>query len=78
MLMKHKRQVAVRKVTEQLINMLYNNIICDNGTEGFEGWCEDGDVFSDKPEYEKECIALMKEVAPIIDGLTYGHLNFGY
>ena len=76
--MKHKRQVAVLKVTEQLIGMLTNNIIEDCGTESFEGWCEDGAVFADAPLYEEECIALMKEVAPIIDGLTYGHLNFGY
>ena len=25
-----------------------------------------------------ECIALMKEVVPGIDTITYNHLNFGY
>ena len=76
--MKHSRQVAVRLVAEQIINMLTNNIIEDNGTEGFEGWCEDGDVFCDHPTYQDECIKLMKEVAPIVDNLTYNHINFGY
>lgn len=77
--MKHTRQVAVRMVAEQIIAMLDNNLLNDCGTESFEGWCEDGDVFRHlNPAYEAECIALMKEVAPIVDGLTYGHLNFGY
>ena len=76
--MKHARQVAVRLVAEQIINMLTNNILEDNGTEGFEGWCEDGDVFSEHPTYQDECIKLMKEVSPIVDELTYNHINFGY
>ena len=39
---------------------------------------EDGAVFSGHPTYQAECIALMKEVAPVIDTITYNHLNFGY
>ena len=76
--MRHKHQVAVRAVANQLINMLTNNILEDNGTETFEGWCEDGEVFNDHPAYKEECVALMKEVAPLVDELTYNHLNFGY
>ena len=77
--MKHTRQVAVLHVTEQLINMLTNNIVEDNGTESFECWCENGTVFEKlNGKYHEEAVALMKEVAPIVDGLTYGHLNFGY
>jgi hypothetical protein len=71
-------QVAVREVTNQIVNMLTNNILEDNGTESFEGWCENGEVFNDHPSYKKECVALMKEVAPIVDNLTYNYLNFGY
>lgn len=76
--MAHMRQVAVRAVANQLINMLTNNILEDNGTESFEVWCEDGEVFNDHPSYKEECVALMKEVAPIVDQLTFNHLNFGY
>ena len=38
--MTHMHQVAVRRVADQIINMLTNNILEDNGTESFEGWCE--------------------------------------
>lgn len=77
--MRHIHQVAVKAVANQVINMLTNNILEDNGTEPFEGWCEDGEVFNGMaPEYKEECVALMKEVAPIVDDLTYNHINFGY
>ena len=76
--MTHMHQVAVRAVANQLINMLTNNILEDNGTESFEGWCEDGEVFNDHPSYKEECVALMRKVAPLVDELTYNHLNFGY
>lgn len=76
--MTHIDQVAIRAVTEQVINMLTNNIIEDNGTESFEEWCEDGAVFSEHPSYQPACIELMKKVAPIVDQLTFNHLNFGY
>ena len=77
--MKHIHQVAVREVTNQVVNMLTNNVLEDNGTESFEGWCEDGAVFGHLSQaYREECINLMKEVAPIVDQLTYSHLNFGY
>lgn len=76
--MTHMHQVAVREVTNQLVNMLTNNILEDNGTETFEGWCEDGEVFNAHPTYKEECVPLMKKVAPLVDELTYNHLNFGY
>lgn len=79
--MGHIRNVAVKAVTEQVINMLTNNIIEDNGTESFVGWCEDGDVFDLNGlsgDYLKEAIAMMKAVAPIVDELTFCHLNYGY
>lgn len=73
---------AVVLVTEQIIAMLNNNILCDCGTESFEGWCEDGDVFYDNEDITEEeadaAAKLMKKVAPIVDKLTYKHINFGY
>lgn len=39
------RKVAVLMVTQQLINMLENDICRQNGIEPFEGWCADGEVF---------------------------------
>lgn len=73
---------AVELVTGQIINMLVNNILEDNGTESFEGWCEDGDVFYNMDgltlEEANAASALMTEVAPIVDELTYGYINFGY
>ncbi len=76
--MTHIQQVAVKMVTEQIIAMFTNNVINNCGIEHFEGWCEDGDVFAEHPAYEAECIALMKRVAPLVDKLTYNHLNFGF
>ena len=35
-----------KAVAEQIINMIDNNILHDNGTEMFEGWLEDGEVFA--------------------------------
>ena len=51
--MRHMHQVAVREVTNQLVNMLTNNILEDNGTESFEGWCENGEVFNGIPAYKE-------------------------
>ena len=68
-----------KAVVEQIIGMLENNIICDNGNETFEGWCENGAVFeysydNESKEFYAQCEKLMKEVAPIIDRLTYDFL----
>lgn len=73
---------AVCLVAEQIINMLTNNILEDNGTESFVGWCENGRVFFDidgvSDEEADAASALMAEVAPTVDELTYEWLNFGY
>lgn len=76
--MGHIRDVAIKAVTGQLVNMLVNDILHNNGIEGFEGWCADGEVFEDlHGEYFDEAMRLVKEIAPIVDTLTYNHLNFG-
>ena len=60
--------------------MLINNILHEHGNESFEGWCEDGDVFeiaypNEDKEFLAECERIMKEVAPLVDRLTYNHLS---
>ena len=66
-------------ITSQIINMLENNIMNDNGNESFIGWCENGDIFRDahpnhSEEFYQELEMLMKNVAPIVDKLTYNYL----
>ena len=68
-----------KAVTEQIINMLTNNILNDYGTESFEGWCENGAVFeysydNESKDFYVQCEKLMKEVAPLVDKLTYDFL----
>lgn len=70
-------QVAV---SNQIVNMLHNNINLNNGNEHFVDWCEGGDVFRDTypghtEEFYKECDEMMNKVAPIVDELTYSHLT---
>jgi hypothetical protein len=70
---------AKSAVSGQIVNMLINNIINGYGNETFEGWCEDGVVFETAypnatKEFVSECNKLMKEVAPLVDKLTYDYL----
>lgn len=74
--MNKEDQGVVIAVTQMLVLMLENNIIQGNGTEGFEGWCEDGDIFGE--DSHEKCVELMRKVAPIVDELTYKYLNLGY
>lgn len=71
-----EEKAVVIAVTQVLIGMLENNIIEDNGVEGFVGWCEDGDIFDE--DSQDKCIELMHKVAPLIDELTYKYLNLGH
>lgn len=70
---------AKSAVSGQIVNMLINNIINGYGNETFEGWCEDGAVFETAyqnatKEFYEECEKLMREVAPLVDKLTYDYL----
>ena len=70
---------AKKAISGQIVNMLVNNLINEYGNETFEGWCEDGAVFENAypnatKEFYVECVKLMKEVAPLVDKLTYDHL----
>ena len=65
-------------VVGQLVNMLTNDILYENGTECFEGWCADGEVFELNGCNDKEvdeCMVLVREIAPIVDDLVLNYLN---
>lgn len=66
-------KIAARKaVAEQVIAMLDNNVLADNGFEQFRGWCEDGAVFDDQePAVRKECIELMNKVGDSVDFVVW-------
>lgn len=61
------KEEVIKNVISQVIAMLDNNVLADNGLESFEGWCENGDIFeTDRNEH----IAVMKRIAPAIDDLS--------
>ncbi len=72
-----KKQIILA-VANQIQNMMYNDITCENGVESFECWCNDGEVFENEGMDEadaKECMQLVKVVAPLVDNLVMNHLN---
>ena len=62
---------VLKNVVEQVINMLTNNVIEEHGSEGFEAWCEEGDVFNDNnvSNLDKH-IKVMERLAPLVDALS--------
>lgn len=69
---------VIQAVTGQIINMLDNNILGEQGNEHFEDWCQQGEVFDDgehDDDFINECMSLVKKVSPLIDKLTYEHLT---
>lgn len=75
---KYKDEV-VKAVTEQVINMLSNNVLYEHGTEGFLGWIADGEVFDfEDNEDFLSAMELAQDISTIVDNLTYYHLNLGY
>lgn len=73
----NKTKDVVIAVAGQIESLLQNCIAEGNGYECFECWCENGDVFCElgDEEFVDQCVALMKEVAPIVDNLVLNHLN---
>lgn len=69
-------KVCARKaVTSELINMLSNNNLDENGWETFEGWCElpnaDYGVFGSEPlPVKKECARLVNIIKKKVDEVT--------
>ena len=63
-------------VIQNIINMIGTNYPykTDCIAESFVDWCENGDIFYNndffKLEDTKECIQIMKEIAPRVDNLT--------
>ena len=65
-------------VANQIQNMMYNDITCENGLESFECWCQDGEVFENEgmgKEDVDKCMALVRKVAPKVDDLLLNDLN---
>lgn len=72
------KKEVIQAVTGQIINMLYNNIIEEHGSERFEDWCENGEAFDDGEHDEAfihDCMELVKKVSPLIDKLIYEYLT---
>lgn len=73
-----ERIEKIKAITEQVIGMYENNVLQENGSEGFLGWIEDGDAFANlgyTEEETEELLAFAKEVAPTIDTLTFSYLH---
>lgn len=68
----------IKAITEQVINMYSNNVLADNGAESFEGWCADGEVFTNLGYTDEEADAMMKlvrDMSACVDALTFRWLN---
>ena len=68
----------IKAITEQVINMYSNNVLEDNGAESFEGWCADGEVFTNNGYTDEEADAMMKlvrDMSACVDALTFRWLN---
>lgn len=61
-----------KAVVDQIINMLINNILEENGTESFMGWLEDGDVFHEFINNDDaiKATCLAQEISPYVDKLS--------
>lgn len=68
---------AKKMVAEQIIGMIDNDILAENGMESFMGWVEDGDTFYATYEGEyteeqiKEAIKLAGEIADDLDNVLW-------
>ena len=47
-MVKHYTKEQIKKVANQITNMLYNDIELEQGTERFVDWCADGEVCEDE------------------------------
>ena len=67
-------------VTQQIINMLENDILSENGGESFVGWLEDGEVFrlNGMTEYEVAvAMSLAKSINDEVTTMVYNLEHFG-
>ena len=68
------------EVTQQIINMLENDILNENGGESFVGWLEDGEVFrlNGMNEYEVAvAMSLAKSINDEVTSMVYFLEHFG-
>lgn len=58
-------------VAEMIIGQLENNVLQENGFESFEGWCDNGEVFENFPDLDKDerekAVSIMHTIAPDVD-----------
>lgn len=70
---------AQKEIARKIAAMLLNGIVNECGSEGFEVWCEGGNIFEspeNKKEYAERCQRLMSEVAPYVNKVTEVLMNF--
>ena len=68
-----EQNLVIVAVAEQIVSMIENNVISGYGIEPFEGWCEDGEVFTNNGADEvfaNDCMELVRKVSPIVDKLS--------
>ena len=68
----------IKVVTNEICNMLCNDILCENGVKCFEKWFEDGEIFENEgysKEDIKEIMSFVEEIAPLVDDLVCNKLN---
>lgn len=62
-------------VAEQIVGMIENNVLNENGGESFIGWLEDGDALYNADCYTDEeideAMKLAHEIAPLVDELSW-------
>lgn len=62
---------ARQAVAEMIIGQLENNVLQENGFESFEVWCDNGEVFENFPNLDKDeqekAVSIMHTIAPDVD-----------
>jgi len=74
------KQEIKNAVTQQIINMLENDILNENGGESFVGWLEDGEVFrlNGMNEYETAvAMCLAKSINEEVTSMVFNIEHFG-
>ena len=74
------KQEIKNAVTQQIINMLENDILNENGGESFVGWLEEGEVFrlNGMNEYEVSvAMSLAKSINDEVTSMVFNLEHFG-
>lgn len=62
------KKEIMKAVVGQIMNQMTNDLLEEWRTSSFEVWCED--QFEDEEDPEA-CYAFAKEIAPLVDSLTW-------